>query len=68
MAAVATAKPSFGQVARMTLASDELFKAIREMTNAELVRWWQDEYTRHPERLRILEGLIGVRSSMSNRR
>lgn len=48
----------------MTLASDELFHAIREMRVEELIRWYQQEYAKHPERLRILEALIGVRGSM----
>ena len=56
--------PSFGQVAQMTLASSELFRAIRQMTPDELIRWYQQEYARHPERLAVLEAVIGVRGAM----
>jgi hypothetical protein len=58
------AEPSLPQAARMTLASDELFKAIARMTPAELIRWYQDEFARHPERLDVIEAAIGCRSAM----
>jgi hypothetical protein len=58
------AEPSLPQAARMTLASDELFRAIARMTPEELIRWYQAEYVRHPERLEIIEALIGCRSAM----
>ncbi len=48
----------------MTLASDELFKAIARMTPAELIRWYQDEFGRHTERLEVIEAAIGCRSAM----
>lgn len=55
-------QPSLGQVTQMSFVSDDLFRAIRMMSSDELIRWFGSE-TR-PERLRILEALIGVRGAM----
>jgi hypothetical protein len=57
--------PSFPQVARMQLASSELFHGIHLITEDELIRWYQEEFVRHPERMRILEALCGVKGAMT---
>jgi hypothetical protein len=48
----------------MTLAANHLFESIARMTPAELIRWYQDEYARHPERLEVIDAAIGCRSAM----
>lgn len=51
--------PTLGEATAMTFATDDFWIALRQVSDAELVRWWDQEP--RPERRRLLEPLIMMR-------
>lgn len=56
------APPSIGEASQMIFASEDVFRAIRMLSLAELVQWLESE--RRPERQRLINAVIGVRQAM----
>ena len=54
--------PSMGEATVMILASEDLFRGIREVRRQELETWLRSE-TR-PERLRLIAAMLDCRSAM----
>lgn len=54
--------PSIGEATTMIFASEDIFRAIRMLSQSELVQWLESE-TR-PERQRLISAALSARRAM----